>query len=152
MKNLILVLSFILLCNLSFAQKKKQGKSNDAINTDTTHYSIKKQADYDNAVGTFMKFYNNNQADSICEMFSDTWGKTKKTIWKAKDITELKEKYGVMKAYSYLAKDPDVMLYKVTFTKSVHVMGLSLDKKNKLLTFRFHTSSDRYDEMLKKAK
>ena len=36
------------------------------------------KADYGNVVDKFMKFYNNNQADSICDLFADSWGTAKK--------------------------------------------------------------------------
>lgn len=107
------------------------------------------KVDYDNVVGKFMQFYNNNQPDSICNLFSDTWGNARKTLWTAEKLKETKDKFGRMISYSYLSGKPgDLLLYKVVFEKSTHAMGLSLDKKSKLLTFRFMTTSDSIEKLL----
>ena len=45
-------------------------------------------------------------------------------------------------------KPGDLLLYRVVFEKSTHAMGLSLDKKSKLLTFRFKTTSDAIEKLL----
>lgn len=111
--------------------------------------NAQKKSDYENAVGKFMKFYNNNQPDSICDLFSDSWGKARNTLWTPEKLKKLKDEFGTMKSYTYMDGNPgDLLLYKVVFEKSTHAMGLSLDKKSKLLTFRFKTTSDLIDSLL----
>lgn len=107
------------------------------------------KTDYDNVVGKFMKFYNNNQADSICNLFADTWGEARKTLWTPEKLKEARDKFGIMKSYKFMdGTHGDVLLYRVVFEKSIHAMGLSLDKKSKLLTFRFKTTSDAIEKLL----
>ncbi len=115
--------------------------------------SAQKQTYYETVIGKFMKFYNADQADSICNLFADSWGKTKATIWKPEDIKELKEKYGAMKSYKYMQMErkSDIALFKCVFEKtSDFCMGVSLDKKKKMKTFRFKTESDYINDLLKK--
>jgi hypothetical protein len=130
MKNLILILSCF-----CFLQMNGQ-----------------KQTDYDNAIANFMKFYNAGQADSICNMFSGTWGEKKKTLWTDDDIRELKKEYGEMKAFKYMDIEPgdSVRLYKAVCAKKTFGMGVSLDKNNKMLTHRFDTTSPYIKMLLKK--
>ena len=107
------------------------------------------KAEYENVVGKFMKFYNNNQPDSICNLFADSWGKARKTLWTAEKLKEIKDEFGLMNSYKYMDGKPgDLLLYRVVFEKSTHAMGLSLDKKSKLLTFRFKTTSDAIEKLL----
>lgn len=127
MKKLLIVL----FC-LYFVQGKAQNK-----------------ADYENVVGKFMKFYNNGQPDSICNLFSDTWGEARNTLWTAEKLKDIKDKFGRMISYTYMTGKPGgLLLYKVVFEKSTHAMGLSIDKKCKLLTFRFKTTSYSIEKML----
>ncbi len=128
MKRLLIVL-FCLYFVQSYAQKK---------------------ADYDNVVGKFMKFYNNDQPDSICDLFAISWGEARETLWTAEKLKKIKDEFGMMKSYKYMDSKPGgLLLYKVVFEKSTHAMGLSLDKKSKLLTFRFKTTSDSIEELLR---
>lgn len=107
------------------------------------------KADYENVVDKFMTFYNNNQPDSICDLYSDSWGKTRKALWTSEIIKNLKDKFGMMKSYKYMDGKPgNLLLYKVVFEKSTHAMGLVLDKKSKLLTFRFKTTSYSIENLL----
>ena len=108
-----------------------------------------KQADYEKVLGKFMMYYNAVQADSICEQFSDTWGKQKKTLWKNEEIKDLHKEFGEMRSYKFMAVEPGgAMLFKGEFTKSKHCIGMVIDKKNKLKTFRFKTTSDFIDSLL----
>lgn len=119
------------------------------------------QKDYENVVGKFMKFYNLNKPDSIINLYSDSWGETKKKLWDVKKTNDLTERYGRMKSYKYLELYRDgtgdgggdgLAFFKVVFTKSTHVMGITLDKQNYLLTFRFKTSSPHIDSLLERYK
>lgn len=108
-----------------------------------------KQADYEKVLGKFMIYYNAVQADSICELFSDTWNKQKKTLWKNDEIKDLHKEFGEMRSYKFMAVEPGgAMLFKGVFTKSTHAIGMVIDKKNKLETFRFKTTSPFIDSLL----
>jgi hypothetical protein len=111
--------------------------------------NAQRKTDYENVVDKFMKFYNNNQPDSICDLYADSWGDARKTLWTAEKLKKIKDEFGTMKSYKYMDGKPgDLLLYKVVFEKSTHAMGLSLDKKSKLLTFRFKTTSDSIEKLL----
>jgi len=120
--------------------------------------SAQSQADYEKVMVRFQKFYNAGQSDSIRAMFSDDWGTTtekRARLWRGGD--DLLKEYGKIESMKYLgaeAEDPDkkVRIFKVICTKSTHATGLSIDKMGKLQTFRFDTSSDDIDEMMKNAK
>jgi hypothetical protein len=109
------------------------------------------KADYETAIVKFMQFYNGNQPDSICNLYADSWGKAKTTLWTPEKIKATKDDFGLMKSYKYMEGTPGgLLLYKVVFEKSTHAMGLSLDKNSKLLTFRFKTTSDAIEKLLQK--
>jgi hypothetical protein len=139
MKKLLFVLCIIMLPVAAFSQTK---------------------ADYEQVVGKFMKFYNaKSMPDSIINMYADMWKKMKKHLWTTELNQELLNKYGTMQSYKYLelykpsngdGGGDGLAFFKVVFTKSIHVMGIALDKKNKLVTFRFDTSSPHIDSLLKK--
>ncbi len=111
-----------------------------------------RKEDFEATIAKFKQFYNNNQADSICNMFSDDWGEMKKTLWPAKEQKSIREEYGDMISYKYMGPEPEdgVILFKVRFSKSTHAMGLSLEKDGQMGTFRFKTSSGFINDMLAK--
>ena len=122
------------------------------------------KADYENALGKFMRFYNNNQSDSIDAMFLMEMRNVSAPdkVWSAKKTAAFYKECGSMKSYSYLGrqdkKDPkSVIVFKAVFEKSTHALAFTLEKEPqtgdyKLGTFRFKTISDETDKMLKKAK
>ncbi|PQJ11754.1 hypothetical protein CJD36_008135 [Flavipsychrobacter stenotrophus] len=112
------------------------------------------KTDYDRTVANFQKYYNGGMIDSLINMYSDTWGEHKSKLWSKETNDELTKKYGKMTGYKFLAMEPEdsVMIYKVTFTKSIHAMGVWLENDKKVGTFRFHTSSPFIDKQMKKAK
>lgn len=108
--------------------------------------------DFEKAMRKFQNFYNKDQADSICNMFSDTWGGQRSSLWTDIDMMDSKKKYGEMISFKYLGIDSvsdanKVCLFINTFTKSRHVTGFTLDKNNKFETFRFKTSSSYIDSL-----
>ena len=116
------------------------------------------QSDYEHVVGKFMKFYNNKQPDSINNLFADLNGK-KFTSWNKKGNDELMSHYGKMKSYKYIDFNKEVYdngqeevlaYFKVVFDRSKHFMSISLDKQNKLGTFRFKTTDPHIDSLVKK--
>src|SRR4051812_24199935 len=122
--------------------------------------SAQTKKDYERTVGNFMKFYNNHEVDSIIGQYDeDTWGEQRKSLWSQKIDEDIKNKYGKMVSYKYieLYKSPDgdgggdgLAFFKVVFTKSTHMMAISLGKNNKLETFRFKTTSPHIDSLLRK--
>ncbi|HVW99336.1 MAG TPA: hypothetical protein VHA52_02690 [Candidatus Babeliaceae bacterium] len=116
----------------------------------TTAFSQSK-ADYEHFMKKFKTFYNHNQSDSLENMYGDEWAKWKGQLMPMKELKVLKKDYGEMKSYTYLGVTPEdsVTIFKTVFTKHTHTMGVLLDKKNKIDTFRFETSSDEIDSLLK---
>ncbi len=119
--------------------------------------SAQSQADYEHTVAKFMKFYNANQPDSICSQYSDEWGEAKKTLWTKEKTDDIKKRYGKMISYKFLDLYNDgtgdgggsgLAFFKTKFEKSTHIMGITLNKKNELLTFRFKTTSPHIDSLL----
>jgi len=118
------------------------------------------RADYEHSISEFMKFYNKNEAKNICDMYSaKDWGSSRSTLWTIDKIKDLKEKYGEMKSYKFIElykpEDGDgggdgLAFFKTVFTKSTHMMAVTLNKQNETLTFRFKTSSPHIDSLLKK--
>jgi hypothetical protein len=117
---------------------------------------VKPTAEYEHVIEQFKNYYTRQSADSISNMFSDIWGAQKKSLFTAQYLSDILKDYGAMISYQYLDRDSgdgdnDVALFKVVFDKSVHVMGISLDKSNKIENFRFETSSPYIDKLLAKA-
>ena len=132
MKGLIVIICFLPI--LSFAQSRR---------------------DYERTMTRFMKFYNSNQGDSINEMFSDGWKEQKATklLWTSWRNKELLDEYGTLQSVGYLGvcKSDGITIFKASFSKGgTKAIGLLLDRKNGLETFRIATQSDEIDEMLKK--
>jgi len=118
------------------------------------------KADYERTISEFMKFYNKNDAKNMCDMYSaKDWGSSRSTLWTTDKIKDLKEKYGEMKSYKFIElykpEDGDgggdgLAFFKTEFTKSTHMLAVTLNKQNEILTFRFKTSSPYIDSLLKK--
>lgn len=108
------------------------------------------QLDYETAMKKWKKYYNGGQVEELQSTMLDDH------FW-TKDVDkEIKGEYGKMVSYSYLGLEADnryqdVALFKVEFEKSVHCMGIALDKENKITTFRFKTYSPYIDWALAKA-
>lgn len=113
--------------------------------------------DYKNVMAKFVKYYNNNQIDSICTLFPDEKSSGKECFYKwaeGKGGSGLEE-YGPITDYSYLGKDETdqekVTVFKVDFSKKgTKAMSFTLGSNNKFGTFRFETSSDEIEKMLQK--
>jgi hypothetical protein len=113
-------------------------------------------ANQDAEMSRFRKFYNARMDDSIRNMFSESWANMpKEQLWSTGECTDLQKKYGEIKTFIYIGEmddDPTVKLYKVVTTKKTYATGLSIDKNNKLETFRFDTSSPYINKLLKNSK
>lgn len=111
------------------------------------------QAAYEQVMGRFKNFYNDKLADSVVNMFSDP--ADMKSFYTQQMQEELMKDYGRIISFKYMAMEDsssDVALFKMVCEKSVHMMGISINEKNKLGTFRFETSSPFIDKLLAKEK
>ncbi len=106
------------------------------------------RADYEHAVKKIGKFYNLKMADSLKSMYSSGSEDGDKSIWSVREIEELKVHNGKMLSYEYAGEEKGITLYKTDFARSKHMMGLVLDKDNKLLFFKFKMSSLYIDSLL----
>jgi hypothetical protein len=112
--------------------------------------------DYENTVAKFMRYYNKNEVKKICGMFEPEYRKSSCDMWN-QAMPLVKKDYGKMLSYKYLGvdtTDPEqVRVFKVWYTKDTCAMSLTLSGDKKYLgTFRFKTSSDEIERMLKKVK
>ena len=107
--------------------------------------------DYEKAMAAFVKYYNNQQSDSICTAnFSDAAN----CFWAKIRPERIYKEYGRIIEFKYLGiaeKDPEnVTVFKVNFErKGVKAMSFNLNEENKFLTFRFDTIDDEIEDMLR---
>jgi len=99
-------------------------------------------ANYLTAVNKFKQFYNNNQPDSIYNMFSaemktsmplDKWNST---------TTQLKSQLGRLVQTDITNYIAPTAIYKATFENATFLLNLSLDKQNKLIGIFFKPYQD----------
>jgi hypothetical protein len=157
--------TFVKLVPGGMVTKPTYSRRNDGMNTYHEYYTAnpatfwqvppsQTKEKFDEAMARFKTNYNSRNDYAIRNSFSEMWGDMKKTIWDAGICAEYIEKYGELISYKYMgsSKEDGVMLYKVTFSKSTHALGLTLDDKGMFCTFRFHTSSPEINAMLAKNK
>ncbi len=113
------------------------------------------QKDYEDVMNKFKQYYNKNQVDSICYQYSDIWADQKMKLWTKASIKENKSRYGTINSVKYAGIDSvsdnnKVALFVTKTTKKKFITGVVLDNKNKIETFRFHTSSPYIDSVLSK--
>jgi fermentation-respiration switch protein FrsA (DUF1100 family) len=90
-------------------------------------------ANYINAVNKFKQFYNNNQPDSIFNMFSAEM-KASLPLDKFKPTTiQLKSQLGNLSKTDFLKYSQPLAVYKATFANAVFLLNLSLNSQNKLI-------------------
>lgn len=111
--------------------------------------------DYKNVMAKFVKYYNNNQIDSICTLFPDEKSSGKECFYKWAEGNGRSglDEYGPITDYSYLGKDETdqekVTVFKVDFSKKgTKAMSFTLDSNNKFGTFRFDTVSREINKIL----
>jgi hypothetical protein len=109
--------------------------------------------DYERTVQSFMAFYNLSKSDSICNLFSNSWGERKKLLFPREELQDLHAHYGQMMRYDYIgfSESDSLTVFKVKFTKvdTAFAMGLLLDDANKMLTFQFYATSPEIDYLMK---
>jgi hypothetical protein len=125
------------------------------------------KADYDQTFARFMKYYNSNQTDSICTLFPISTRAEEMCFWKMVNAESSSlEEYGSIKSFKYLGIDKtdaeSVRVFKVDYSKAgTKAMSFTLEPStaatvlNKTYvfgTFRFITSSDAIEAMLRQAK
>jgi hypothetical protein len=112
------------------------------------------KADYEHTMNRFMQFYNNNQADSIQNMFSDEWGAAKKDKWTTAQNRNQRILCGKMISFTYLGVPPgdDVQVFKAVCEKTTQAINITFDNYKKIGTLKFPASSPEIDKMLSEAK
>ena len=154
---LFTILSGVYFILNKVARKQSPRKSNNILFAlllfiQPYHVFSQTQSDHENAMEKFKNFYNDAQPDSICNMFSDIWGKSKKSLFTKKEINKLQNEYGKIISYKFAGIDSvtdknKIRLFITTYTKSIQVTGFVIDNKNKFETFRFSTSSPHIDSV-----
>ena len=133
MKNLILILLLFIQPVFAFSQTKN---------------------DFTNVVYKFIGYYNRAQSDSICRMFDD-YDTDPHCLFPPDYLKTVIAKYGKIRTFNYVGIDTisdhnRITLFKIRSDKKTFMLGLTLEKNNKLGTFRFNTSSPYIDSLLKK--
>lgn len=117
-----------------------------------------KKSDYRHAMANFQRFYNSGQGDSICAMFHlDYPSIGVKALWSNERTAEALKQFGTLKSFVYIGVDQTdvdtVRVFQTFFSKAgAKTTSLTLHKDHKLGTFRFITTSDGIDDLLKKRK
>ncbi len=136
MKNILFILLFLPV--IGFAQTRK---------------------DHERVMAKFVKHYNNKQGDNIIRMWKggeyDEWNHQ---MWSDEQLISMHKDYGKIVSYKYLGidtEDPNPGL--AVFETQFSVVGwkttsMTIDKEGWLGTFRFITSSDGINKMLKNKK
>jgi hypothetical protein len=112
------------------------------------------RGDYEGVMAKFQRFYNEGQGDNISAMFSST---DSKFLWSNKKNIEYLEKFGTLNSFKFLGIDTldsqKVRVFKTRFTKAgERITSLTLDKDNRLGTFRLMSRSKGITQLLKKDK
>ena len=112
------------------------------------------KADYQRVMATFQRFYNAGQADSIQAMFAPV---DVKPLWNEESIAADLNKFGTLKSFKFLGIDKtdpqNVYVFETYFSKAgAKTTSLTLHKDLRPGTFRFMTTSEGIDAMLKKQK
>jgi hypothetical protein len=117
------------------------------------------RADYEHVMAKFQRFYNAGQGDSIHTMSKPSIQLATKNnpMWTNERNAEALKQFGSLKSFIYLGidkTDPDkVYVFRTFFSKAgAKTTSLTMDENSKLGTFRFMTTSDGIDDLLKKRK
>jgi hypothetical protein len=117
------------------------------------------KTDYEKAMAKFQKFYNAAQGDSINALFGQGWDEMKKTnpLWTNAKAAEYLKEYGKLKSFRFVGvdkADPNkVHVFQTVFAKAgTRTSSLTLDEDNASGTFRFITTSESINELLRRFK
>jgi hypothetical protein len=117
------------------------------------------KTDYESTLAKFQKFYNAGQGDSINAMFGHLPDDIKSgtPLWTNEGNTSLLKEFGTLKSFKFIGidrTDPNnVYVFETIFSKAgAKTTSLTLYKDHSLGTFRFITTSESINELLKKSK
>lgn len=118
------------------------------------------ESDYLHAMANFQRFYNAGQGDSICTLFhldNPTMEKGIKSMWSNEGTVDALKQFGTLKSFKYIGVDQTdvstVRVFQTFFSKAgAKTTSMTLHQDNKLGTFRFITTSDGIDDLLKRQK
>lgn len=113
--------------------------------------------DYQKAMARFQRFYNAGQADSIYVMFKPAYraATSRDAFWTSEQNSMALKEFGTLESFDFLGVDSidHVYVFKTLFSKAdAKTTGLTLDDDLSLITFRFITTSEEIDNMLKMQK
>jgi len=95
------------------------------------------RTDVDAAVNRFQSLYNNKQYQDIFNSLSERI-KTMMTLEQTKTaMGQLNAQAGQLRSYTFSKEEKEVSFYKAEFEKATMTLAISLDKDNKMETFRF---------------
>jgi hypothetical protein len=113
---------------------------------------------YHQIMEKFKTFYNAGQGDSINAMFGSEQHRLNsvRPLWTNEEIFKLLNEFGKLQSFKFIAidrSDPDnVYVFQTIFSKKgIKATSLTLDKNNKLSTFRFITASNEVSRLLNKS-
>lgn len=116
------------------------------------------ETDYKQAMAKFQRLYNAGQGDSISTMFNINYQSVGiEPLWTNKQTAEALREFGTLKSFKYIGVDKTdhdtVRVFQTFFSKAgTKTTSLTLHKNHKLGTFRFMTTSDGIEALLKKRK
>lgn len=112
--------------------------------------------DYENAMSKFQQFYNAGMGDSIHAMFGYQPDdlRSAKPLWTNETAASALAEFGKLNSFHYIGVDHsdsyDVHVFVTNFSKAgAKTTSLTLHKNNALGTFRFMTSSEGINKLLK---
>ena len=112
------------------------------------------KTDYQHVMTKFQRFYNAGQGDNINAMFAPTPGKP---LWTNESNAAALKQFGTLKSFTFLGIDKtdpsNVYVFQTFFSNAgAKTTSLTLDENSRLGTFRFMTTSEGIDALLKKRK
>ena len=120
--------------------------------------SAQTNARVDKQMRQFVNFYNKKHTDNICSLFPKEQIEEYDCFWKwAEHKLDAYSEYGKIKSFVYAGvdtSDPEgISVFKVVYEKAgTKAMSFTLGEENKFGTFRFDTSSDEIEEMIRNVK
>ena len=117
------------------------------------------KTDYENAMAKFQRFYNTGQGDSINAMFGHIPDdmKSSRPLWTNDENAARLKEFGTLKSFKFIGidkSDPNkVYVFETIFSKAgAKTTSLTLYKDYSVGTFRFITTSESINELLRKSK
>lgn len=116
------------------------------------------KSDYQHAMANFQRFYNAGRGDSITAMFNPPFQSMEvNPLWTNERTAQALKEFGTLKSFRYIGVDETdhdtVRVFQTFFSKAgAKTTSLTLHTDYKLGTFRFMTTSDGIEALLKKRK